>query len=298
MKISIIGIGRMGGALAIALSKKGFEIENLMVRNFEKAGQVAELIAPEPNILIFDKVSAVIADIIFITTPDSEIENVAANLIAKINQKTDEKPFVFHTSGSRSSEILNNLKEIGCKTGSLHPLVSISDHVTGADSFRNVFFCVEGDADAVAMQKEIVEKLGGKSFSIETKYKTLYHAAAVTACGHLVALIDAALEMLEKCGLDESSGRQILLPLIKSTIENLEQQTTAAALTGTFARADAETLRRQIDALTENVSPEALDIFLQLGRRSVHLAEMQGANREKLEEVQKVISLAKKNFRC
>ncbi len=288
----------MGGALAIALSKKGFEIENLMVRNFEKAGQVAELIAPEPNILIFDKVSAVIADIIFITTPDSEIENVAANLIAKINQKTDEKPFVFHTSGSRSSEILNNLKEIGCKTGSLHPLVSISDHVTGADSFRNVFFCVEGDADAVAMQKEIVEKLGGKSFSIETKYKTLYHAAAVTACGHLVALIDAALEMLEKCGLDESSGRQILLPLIKSTIENLEQQTTAAALTGTFARADAETLRRQIDALTENVSPEALDIFLQLGRRSVHLAEMQGANREKLEEVQKVISLAKKNFRC
>lgn len=298
MKISIIGIGRMGGALAIALSKKGFEIENLMVRNFEKAGQVAELIAPEPNILIFDKVSAVIADIIFITTPDSEIENVAANLIAKINQKTDEKPFVFHTSGSRSSEILNNLKEIGCKTGSLHPLVSISDHITGADSFRDVFFCVEGDAEAVAMQKEIVEKLGGKSFSIETKYKTLYHAAAVTACGHLVALIDAALEMLEKCGLDESSGRQILLPLIKSTIENLEQQTTAAALTGTFARADAETLRRQIDALTENVSPEALDIFLQLGRRSVHLAEMQGANREKLEEVQKVISLAKKNFRC
>lgn len=288
----------MGGALAIALSKKGFEIENLMVRNFEKAGQVAELIAPEPNILIFDKVSAVIADIIFITTPDSEIENAAANLIAKINQKKDEKPFVFHTSGSRSSEILNNLREIGCKTGSLHPLVSISDHVTGADSFRNVFFCVEGDADAVAMQKEIVEKLGGKSFSIETKYKTLYHAAAVTACGHLVALIDAALEMLEKCGLDESSGRQILLPLIKSTIENLEQQTTAAALTGTFARADAETLRRQIDALTENVSPEALDIFLQLGRRSVHLAEMQGANREKLEEVQKVISLAKKNFRC
>jgi predicted dinucleotide-binding enzyme len=30
MKISIIGIGRVGGALAIALAKNGYEIENLV----------------------------------------------------------------------------------------------------------------------------------------------------------------------------------------------------------------------------------------------------------------------------
>ena len=41
---------------------------------------------------------------------------------------------------------------------------------------------------AVEAAKKIVDALGGKSFSIETKYKTLYHASAVTACGHLVAV--------------------------------------------------------------------------------------------------------------
>ncbi len=295
MKISIIGIGRMGGALAIALSKNGFEIKNLFVRSPEKTRRIAGFITPEPNILIFDELSAVIdSDVILIVVQDSEIEKVGEKLAGKLIGK----PFVFHTSGSLSSDILNKLKEIGCKTGSLHPLVSISDAVSGAESFKDVFFCVEGDAEAVAVEKEIVEKLGGKSFSIETKYKTLYHAAAVTACGHLVALVDVALEMLQRCSLDESSAREILLPLIKSTIENLEQQRTAAALTGTFARADAETLRRQIAALTENVSPEALDIFLRLGQRSLHLAEKQGANLEKLGEMQKNISLAKKNLRC
>lgn len=285
----------MGGALAIALSKNGFEIKNLFVRSPEKTRRIAGFITPEPNILIFDELSAVIdSDVILIVVQDSEIEKVGEKLAGKLIGK----PFVFHTSGSLSSDILNKLKEIGCKTGSLHPLVSISDAVSGAESFKDVFFCVEGDAEAVAVEKEIVEKLGGKSFSIETKYKTLYHAAAVTACGHLVALVDVALEMLQRCSLDESSAREILLPLIKSTIENLEQQRTAAALTGTFARADAETLRRQIAALTENVSPEALDIFLRLGQRSLHLAEKQGANLEKLGEMQKNISLAKKNLRC
>ncbi len=51
MKISIIGIGRLGGALAIALAEKGFEIENLVARKTESAKKIAEFIAPKPNIL-------------------------------------------------------------------------------------------------------------------------------------------------------------------------------------------------------------------------------------------------------
>jgi predicted short-subunit dehydrogenase-like oxidoreductase (DUF2520 family) len=126
----------------------------------------------------------------------------------------------------------------------------------------------------------------------------LYHASAVTACGHLVALIDAAIEMLTKCGLDEKSAQQTLLPLIKSTVENLETQTPAEALTGTFARADVATFEKHLDALGENVSQELLEIYLQLGARSLHLAEKQGADAEGLKAIGKKISLAKKNFKC
>ena len=294
MKISIIGIGRLGGALAIALAKKGYEIENLVARKKENAGKIAGFIVPKPKILLSEKLNKITSDIIFITTQDFEIENVADSLAQNLQNKT----FVFHTSGSLSSEILSKLKEIGCKIGSIHPLVSISDAVLGAERFKDAYFCVEGDDEAVKIAKEIVENLGGKSFSIETKYKTLYHASAVTACGHLVAVIDVALEMLEKCGLDEAAGREILLPLVKSTVKNLEHQTTARALTGTFARADAETLQRQIAILSENVSVEALEVYLQLGERSLHLAEARGADPEKIAEMQKIIGLAKKNFKC
>ncbi len=294
MKISIIGVGRLGGALAIALARTGFQIENLVARKSETAKKIAEFIAPKPKILKSREVSKISSDTIFITTQDSEIVKVAENLA----QNLKNKPFVFHTSGALSSEKLKSLKKIGCRTASLHPLLSVSDARLGAKHFDGAFFCIEGETEAVQMGKKIVERLGGKSFSIEAKFKTLYHASAVTACGHLVTLIDIALEMLQRCGLSEENAREILLPLVKSTVENLQTQTTAQALTGTFARADAETLRRQIAVLSENVSSEALEVYLQLGQHSLHLAELQGASREKIRGMQKIISLAKNNFKC
>lgn len=291
MKISIIGIGRVGGALAIALAKNGYEIENLVARKRENAEKIAEII--KSNILTENEFNQISSDIIFITTQDFEIENVAESLATNLTNK----PTVFHTSGSLSSEVLQNLKKVGCQTGSIHPLVSISDAFLGAERFKDAYFCVEGDGKAVKIAKEIVENLGGKSFFIETKYKTLYHVSATVACGHLVALIDVAIEMLTKCGLTKLNAQEVLLPLIKGTVENLSTQTTAAALTGTFARADVATLEKHLEVLRENVSAEALEVYLQLGNRSAHLAKEQGANAENLKKMREKISLAKKNLK-
>lgn len=294
-KVSIIGVGRVGGALAIALAERGFEIDKLIVRESKAAAEIAALVTPNAQISSIDEIAEITSDIVFITTRDFEIEAAAEKLAGKLHSV---KPVVFHTSGSRSSEILSTLGAIGCATGSIHPLTSISDARLGAKRFADAYFCIEGDARAVEIAGQIVAALGGKSFSIETKYKTLYHASAVTACGHLVALIDTAIEMLSACGLSETSAKKTLMPLIKSTVENLEVQTTAEALTGTFARADVETFERHLAAMDESVSAEAREIYLQLGARSAHLAQRQGANAEKLREILDKISLAKKNFKC
>ncbi|MGI9037142.1 MAG: DUF2520 domain-containing protein, partial [Pyrinomonadaceae bacterium] len=134
----------------------------------------------------------------------------------------------------------------------------------------------------------------GKSFSIPTEFKTLYHAAAVTASGHLTALFSVAIEMLADCGLPDAEAQKILFPLVGSTVKNLAAQTPAQALTGTFARADIETLRRHLETLRENVSPQMLEIYRQLGLRSLNLAVEQGANAEKLAEMKKLLTEDKK----
>lgn len=291
--VSIIGVGRIGGALALALDTKDYTIENLIFRDEKKAKIIRGKLKANPQTFTLAEAEKITSDIVIICTNDSEIKVVVETLAEKL----EHQPFVFHTSGAFSSEILNKLKNIGCPTGSIHPLVSVSDATLGIERFRGAYFCVEGESESVGVAEKIVADLGGESFSIDTAYKTLYHAAAVTACGHLVALLDAAFEMMGKCGLNEEKGKQILLPLIKSTIENLERQTPAAALTGTFARADAETFARHLETLEKNISREIIEIYLLLGLRSLPLAEKQGANPKNVDKIQKQLLLAKKNFK-
>lgn len=280
LSVSIIGAGRLGGALAIALSKKNYLIKQLVSHRTD-ISNVACLISPTPEILSFDNLEKLSAEIIFITVPDSEIAPTAKNLA----KKSGNNSFVFHCSGVLSSSVLEPLKEIGYQVGSIHPLVSVSQAREGAENFKDVFFCVEGEPSAVALAKKIVADLEGKSFNVAPEFKALYHASAVMASGHQVTLFSSAVEMLTMCGLNETEAKEVLFPLIESTVKNLAMQTPAQALTGPFARADVETLKLHLQALDKNSLPEISQIYRQLGLYSLHLADRQGANEENLAKI-------------
>ncbi len=291
--VSIIGPGRVGGALALALPKKDFSIENLIFRSDAQRTEDLASLAGAASISTFANISDIASDIVFITTQDAEIASVAKNLALNLSGK----PFVFHTSGALSSKVLDDLSAVGCRTGSIHPLVSVSSAEAGPERFKGSYFCIEGQQEALDLAREIVTSLGGISFSVDTGFKTLYHAAAVTACGHLVALFDAAVEMMTKCGLSEEESKKILLPLVKSTVQNIGEQSTASALTGTFARADVETFVEHLKVLNTTVSDEILEIYLLLGERSLELAAKQGVSQERVDRLRTKVSIAKSKLK-
>ncbi len=179
---------------------------------------------------------------------------------------------VLHTSGALSSDVLGPLTRIGFHVGSLHPLVSVSDPQTGHESLRGAFYCIEGDAAATRTARAIVRDLKGRSFTISSYDKPLYHAAAVMASGQVLALYDLATEMLVQCGLKRGNALRVLLPLLQSTVNNLSRSDPARALTGTFARGDIATVRRHLQALSGDGLLEALEVYKLLGARSLKLA--------------------------
>ena len=291
--VSIIGVGRVGGAIALSLPPDRYKVERLVFRGVSGVETIAEKLSPAPAVTSFEDLTEISSDIIFITTQDPQIVPVARELAGKLRNS----PIVFHTSGSYPSSVLDDLRSAGCLTGSVHPLVSISKAELGPVRFRNAFFCVEGMPEAVETGRQVVSDLGGRPFSIDTKFKTLYHAAAVTACGHLVALFDAAVEMMTKCGLSADDSKTILMPLVTSTVQNLSEQSTSAALTGTFARADIETFTRHLTALNENVSDDLLEIYLLLGERSLELAAKQGVSPARIDTLRTKVSIAKSKLK-
>lgn len=279
-KISIVGAGKIGGALAVALSRKNFEIVNIVSRTLASAQNLAEKLKTPARCFDAAQISEIeFSDLVLIATPDFEIAATANALAAN---PTLQDATVLHTSGALSSEILRDLKKRRTQTGSLHPLVSVSDAQIGAEKFGGAYFCVEGDAQAVEIAQTLVRALGGTSFAIAPEYKPLYHAAAVMSAGHVVALFDLAAETLADCGVERATANRILLPLLNSTINNLNNQPPARALTGTFARADIETLKKHLASLNGKAAEK---IYRELGKRSLKLAAEAGADAGKLEQM-------------
>jgi len=283
LRISIIGAGRLGTTLGRALHGAGNPVDLVVTTRIATAGRAARTIDSRSLGAIFahfqDKdaeayrrLSA--SNLIIIATPDAAIESVANELARVIGGASVRgSRTVLHTSGAISSQALSSLRRAGFATGSLHPLVSVADAKSDPKIFRDIHFCVEGDPRAVRVARSLTAQLGGQSFTIKPDSKPLYHAAAVMTSGHVVALFDLALTMLRRCGLSAREAQRILLPLLRSTIANLEEKPPAQALTGPYARNDFETARKHLRALQASGLDDANEAYKILSRHSVVLGK-------------------------
>jgi predicted short-subunit dehydrogenase-like oxidoreductase (DUF2520 family) len=286
--VAIVGSGRLGTALAIALKGAGYRIEALVARRGEHARRAARKLDAGVLSLAENELEKLPKSrLVLITTPDDVIETVVSRL-AQIGQQSDGT--VLHTSGALSSAILAPLRKQGCTVGSLHPLVAVSDSSKGAQRLRRAFWCVEGDVSAVRLSRKIVRDLDGASFTVRPDRKALYHAAAVMAAGHLVSLFDLAVQIFVQCGLRQSQAQTILLTLIESSVRNLGKGDPSAALTGSFARGDVATIRRHLEALANSSSSEALETYRVLGLHSIELAEKAGVDPESLNQIRTLLT--------
>ena len=302
LRISIVGAGRMGTAIGVALRRVEHPIEVVVTKSAPSARRAAMLIgggAAAVTARQFDKPPPnttrrlIQSDLLLISTPDDALEAVAARLAGTIRRAGADRGkaqrFALHTSGAVSSEVLAPLRALGYSVGSLHPLVSVADVTAAQDRFCGAHFCVEGDRAAVRVARSLVKELGGHSFTISSEAKPLYHAAATVSSGHVTALFDLAIEMLQECGLTKRRARQILAPLLASTATNLGGQSPAEALTGPFARGDVATVGRHLAAIKAKKMNEAADLYAVLGLRAVRLAQKTKRN-QSAKDIKKLLS--------
>jgi predicted short-subunit dehydrogenase-like oxidoreductase (DUF2520 family) len=315
--VAIVGAGRLGQALAIALESAGYTIVALVARRRRKAEKAVALLTDVrsgPVALTMNELDRLavrgssptarngvdlpVTDLFIIATPDDAIAETAQRLAIVSTGKTRRRAArsqtaacgtVLHTSGALSSDVLRSLAEIGFHTGSLHPLVSVSEPRAGARGLHGAFYCLEGDEPALRIARAIVKDLQGMSFSVRPENKALYHAAALMAAGHVTALFDLATELLAACGLKKSLARETLLPLLVSAVSNLQVSAPEKALTGTFARGDVATVRRHLAALSGKKHAEALAVYKLLGLRSLQLAASNKLDPERVKQISKLL---------
>lgn len=297
--VAIIGAGRLGQALGLALQSSGYPIIALVARRRQKAEKAATLLhkrlnktKPPPLAFAATQLAKLPpTDLILISTPDDAIAATAHDLSGLLLAR--KRTTILHTSGALSSAVLAPLAEKAFETGSIHPLVSVSEPVSGAAAFHGAFFCLEGSRKAGRLSASIVRDLGGIGFAIKPEHKALYHAAAVMAAPHVTALVDLAIETLAACGLSKSKAQQVLVPLLESTVNNLKTSSPQQALTGTFARGDIATVRRHLESLSGKQFAAALEVYKLLGLHSLRMMEKNGLDSERGHQLKNLLERGK-----
>jgi predicted short-subunit dehydrogenase-like oxidoreductase (DUF2520 family) len=279
MKIGIIGAGRVGGALAIALSSK-FRVCIASRHKFS-----AEQIASISNAQAVTIDEAARCDVVFLTVPDNVIKYIAEQIssFVKSNQ------VILHTSGALSSEIISFLD---ANVGSLHPLKSFADAESAAKTIKGTIFTFEGNEIAEKKARIIVDALSGTFVKIKPEDKVLYHLAAVLTANYTVTLFSLSQDILKSIGFSENAAKKSLLALLKGVVENIEEKGTDDALTGPILRGDSETVRMHLSAIKDK---ELSDIYILLGFATLKIAERRGLSKEKIDSIRKVLN--EQNYR-
>jgi predicted short-subunit dehydrogenase-like oxidoreductase (DUF2520 family) len=153
----------------------------------------------------------------------------------------------------------------------MFPTVQIS-----LEAVQGIHWFCEGEPDVLEVLRQLVEKIGGIPHTIQAANKALYHCSSVIACNYLNALMDVALTVAEEAGLDRKTAWQALVPLVRSTLTNIDNLGTAGALTGPIERGDVQTVKRHLHAL-DIANPEIAKIYRVLGNWTAKLAQEKGS---------------------
>jgi predicted short-subunit dehydrogenase-like oxidoreductase (DUF2520 family) len=245
--LAIIGAGRVGRALGRRLRELGWKIGAVVTRSEASARKAVRFIGAGKACAGFTR-QILLSRMILIATPDDHIVAVAKEL-ARIGGEELRGRIVLHTSGAIDSAALASVQQWGAKIGSMHPLQSFSG--VAVPSLEGKVFAIEGDTQAVGMARRIARALGGSPVPIPGSKKLLYHAAAAMAAGHVLAVEEAATQLLVSLGMKRSEAVRALLPLTRQVLENFEGLGPRAAWTGPLSRGDYKVVRAHLDALRD-----------------------------------------------
>jgi predicted short-subunit dehydrogenase-like oxidoreductase (DUF2520 family) len=276
--IAIVGLGRLGTALAFQLARGGYRIAEIVSRTLASARQARPLTQTLRARSSHYQNMSLEAGLIWLCVPDREIAVVATDLAALDIWRGKT---VFHSSGALDSDTLNALRTRGAKVASVHPMMTF---VRGAvPTMKGITFALEGDAVAVRLASRIVRDFGARTFLIRKQNKAAYHAWGAFASPLLVAALVTAEQVARSAGLKTAEARRMMLPIVCQTFVNYAALGPAGAFSGPLVRGDTEIVRKHLQALKK--VPEARAVYVALARSA--LRHLPVENRWQLEKVLK-----------
>jgi len=278
-RITIVGAGNLGTALAVSLRRAGYAIEWVIAHSQGSSLKKARRLAKEVGAQASAELSvAMSSEVVWVCVPDAEIARVAHSVADKIEWKGR---VVLHSSGALTSDELNALRRRGAAVASVHPMMTF---VRGSrPSLVGVPFAVEGDTAALRVARRIVSELGGHAYPIRKADKAAYHAWGTFASPLFTALLATTERVAEAAGVTRKAAQRRMIPILLQTLANYSAFDAAGAFSGPIVRGDIDTVQRHLRVLRK--VPVAYEVYLALARAAVDY--LPGKNKSELRKALK-----------
>lgn len=255
--IALVGPGRAGTTIALALLESGWRVVSVAGRAPDAPSTVsAAACLGAQQTLVTDAARG--ASLVIVATPDRSIETAARAVAPSI--ETDA--LVIHLAGSVGLDAFASLLEVRAdvRVGALHPLQLFPSASMGIERLRGAWAAVAGDPQTA----ELARSVGLHPFELADSERAKYHAAAVVASNHLVALLGQVERLTEACGVPFEA----FAPLVRSSVADAFALGPARALTGPVSRGDLATVEKHLATL----DPGERDTYRTLAREVARLA--------------------------
>lgn len=300
-RVGFIGAGKVGHSLGkyISCMSQGKPCDVNISGYYSKSLASAESAAVLTESKTFNSLAELInnSDIVFLTVPDGMISIVWREIVSELigkpfNEISDnhlcelreiafeERKLFCHCSGSLSSSIFENVKEINASACSFHPMYAIADKMNSYKELSNACFTFEGDDDAYSSISSILSIMPNSIGRLDESAKTLYHAACVFFSNLVVGVARDGENILRKCGLNEEFAKNAWHALFLDNAKNIVNKGTTDSLTGPAERADISTIHSHIAQLHEADNNDILSTYCTLTKSIVEIAEEKHPDRD------------------
>lgn len=242
--IALIGCGKAGLSVSLALKSAGWTVTGCSSLSDESTRRGAEWLACAPMTswnAIPEKTAVLLG------VPEGAMKAVDEKLAREDCHLKGRA--VIHLSGGLPARVLERCRLGGASVGSLHPIMALPDPLTGAKRLKTATFAIEGRPRAVGVMQAIAHSISDRFFLLSPRGKVLYHAAAVVASNHLLALLSDSQEILERAGADMGTALPAFQSLVEGTVANFFSGGAVEALTGPIERGDVDMVKNHLQSL-------------------------------------------------
>ena len=268
LRVGVVGAGRVGTALAVALGRAGHEVSAVSAVSDASIRRIEQRL---PGVAIRQPPEVVAsADLVLMTVPDDVLPGLVAGLAA--TGAAVEGRLIAHASGRHGLGVLDPVVRAGALPLALHPVMTFTGRPDDIDRLAGISFGVTAPDPLRPVAEALVVEMGGEPVFIAEEQRDLYHAALASGANYLVTLVVQASDLLRDAGVTHPA--RMLGPLLSAALDNA-LRLGDAALTGPVARGDADTVASHINALRAD-APEALPAYLALARLTADRAVAAG----------------------